>query len=711
MAFELGLSRLVPSSWSTFQVIVLAVSAPLSFLAVFLFVSVLSARRASRGRPQLASRLLARLLPMVGVAAVLCILMGVAFAAPNVNVSPADSFILQFGMAAVFTLLTVVTAVVVRWELRPASQIADAAACLARNELDTSVPMEVSRRSDELGRLSQAIQRITIGLGVGMDEIAHLVEVSQAISARTPLSQSLPVLLRGVLRGVNARAAGIYLVEGEQGVLRSVASEGDLFLPAAVEGSIEHFTRQVWRTASPSLQPQVGSGATGAGREALDQSEVRALAVFPMLREGRTIGALWVAWDAPREFSPMDRNFLATLANLAGIMVESYDTYRTARIAEGRLGALLANSHEGILIADGDGRLKIANPVAEQLLGFNMKDREGAPIQTVLNHEQVYRMIADLLRDRGLSVVEVERGERRLHISGTRLKNSDQNTTQGWVFVLRDETEAHRTDMSQNGVLGLLAHSMATPATCVRGYASMLNSAGPINEAQEKYVHNIIRGVDDLTQIIDEYRTMSAIASGRDVTRTPVQITNLAIKVANAMATYIEGKGLALRTEFSRDVPKIIGDPGLLEHAIRNLVDNAIKYTNAPGWIKLSVQESPSSVLVTVADSGIGIPQAFLRRVFEPGVRVKSRETAHISGTGNGLAIVKRIVDQHGGQVWVESQVSVGSTFHIAIPKDRSIADLLGEEPPAADTMPAPKPESQPTEQPVKRGREAGLYL
>ena len=309
--------------------------------------------------------------------------------------------------------------------------------------------------------------------------------------------------------------------------------------------------------------------------------------------------------------------------------------------------------------------------------------------------------------------MEIERNGRLLHISAARLRVPEQNSvTRGWVFLLRDETEAHRSDTAQHGIVGMLSHSMRTPSACVRGYASLLSaSGGQSTDQQEEYIHRIIKGIDDITQILNEYQDMSNIVSGRDLTRTPCQIVTLAIKVADAMSTYIEAKGLTLQTEFARDVPRIVGDAGRLEHAIRNLVDNAMKYTNAPGWIKLSVQESPSHVLIHMADSGIGIPQSFLRRIFEPGMRVKTPATAHISGTGNGLALVKRIVEQHGGQVWVESQLGVGSTFHISLPKDRSLAEMLGEEPPA-NSPPAPIPDVlQPANERAKRGSDADSYL
>ena len=198
-----------------------------------------------------------------------------------------------------FFLLTVGVVAVVRWELQPLRRLANAATGLARNDLAARIPIDPAKRNDELGQLAQAIQRMTLGLGAGLEEIARIVEVSQSVSARANMTQTLPILLRGVLRSVAPGVAGFHLVENAQGAVRSVAREGEMTLPAAVEGSIERLSRQVWRTAAPVVLPQVQAGAAEQQRDALAQSNVRALAIFPMLREGRTIGTLWAAWDAP----------------------------------------------------------------------------------------------------------------------------------------------------------------------------------------------------------------------------------------------------------------------------------------------------------------------------------------------------------------------------------------------------------------------------
>ena len=321
-------------------------------------------------------------------------------------------------------------------------------------------------------------------------------------------------------------------------------------------------------------------------------------------------------------------------------------------------------------------------------------------------------MISDVSRDAGPSSVEIERDGRRLHISTAKITLADQSLPQSWVFVMRDVTSVKDKDAMQTDFLGTLSHSMRSPLQFVRGYASMMKQAGPTTSTQDDYVKKILKGIDDLTRLIEEQLELDEISSGRGLTKTPCQLVTLAAKVVDAMTPYAEGKGLALRTDFAANPPQIIGDPMRLEHAIRNLVDNAIKYTNAPGWVKVTVQESPSSVLVSVSDSGIGMAQAEIHRIFEPGYRIRNRQTLHIHGTGNGLAIVKKTLEQHCGQVWVESQVGVGSTFHMALPKDRRLSDVLGEtEEPARTPVQTPASDDKVPAQRTTRDAESGMFL
>jgi len=127
-------------------------------------------------------------------------------------------------------------------------------------------------------------------------------------------------------------------------------------------------------------------------------------------------------------------------------------------------------------------------------------------------------------------------------------------------------------------------------------------------------------------------------------------------------------QGIKLAASLPLDVPATLADNTLVRQAIKNLVDNAIKYTPGPGEVDVSLRADDGFLIVRVRDTGIGIAVEHQHRLFEKFYRIKRRDTVHIKGTGLGLAIVKSIAEKHKGRVWVESKLGEGSTFYLAIP-------------------------------------------
>lgn len=617
---------------------------------------------------------------------------------------------LLFLLTGLFAILAAGMVWQVQSQLHPLGQIAQAAARIAAGELNTPLP-EADRRGDEIGELVRAIKRMTIGLGAGVEELARLVEVSQNVSARANLEHTVGILLRAVTRGMEAHTAGMYLI-GTDGAIWKRFIEGEGNLPADLELYLEQMAGQTWRKARQVIVSDVREEHGDVPFALMERASVAAFVMLPMLREGRNLGALWALWPAPRPFSTSDVHFLSALASLGGIMIENNRIYHAVESERSRLAAILNSTPDTILVLDAEGRLQLANPAAEELLDFNFQERVGTPLPELISDDSLFRMLSDIARGRGPTTIELERDGRRLYVSASPIRLSGKTTPQGWVLVMRDITDWKRLDELQTDFVHTIAHDMKSPLTFVRGYASMLRDEA-VSERQLEYIEKILKGIDDLTQLINELTELAEVSNKIGMTMTPVQLVTLVSEVAENMRTYAEGKGLSFLVELPADAPMVIGDPDRLKRAVRNLIDNAIKYTMAPGWVKVSVQEMASAVVVKVADSGIGISQADRRRIFEKFYRVRRRETLHIHGTGLGLALVKEVAEQHGGQVWVESEVGVGSIFYLAIPKDRRLADVLEETtflrptgtpaparepaPPASHPVNPPRPSSRPS--------------
>lgn len=220
-----------------------------------------------------------------------------------------------------------------------------------------------------------------------------------------------------------------------------------------------------------------------------------------------------------------------------------------------------------------------------------------------------------------------------------------------------------------------VSHDLRSPLTLMRGYATMLDMAGPLNEQQQSYAAKIIQGVENMSRLVNDLLDLGRIEVGVGLEVENVPVMDVIERVINPLQHQAEQKNITLNVEIPKDLPNVIeADNALLYQAVYNLVENAIKYTPAGGRVAVSLRLAMDALIFRVADSGIGIPSDEMPRLFEKFYRSSQREARAQQGTGLGLAIVHSIAERHGGRVWVESEVGKGSIFYLQIPqagKDR----------------------------------------
>jgi signal transduction histidine kinase len=201
----------------------------------------------------------------------------------------------------------------------------------------------------------------------------------------------------------------------------------------------------------------------------------------------------------------------------------------------------------------------------------------------------------------------------------------------------------------------------------MRGYTTMLPMVGSMNEKQLEYIDKISAGIQQMTELIDDLLDLGRIEAGVGLQRQMCVLGDVVSEVVEEVRSQAVTKQLNLAADI-RSRRMLMADPALLKRAITNLLDNAFKYTPGGGSVKVTLEEMADSLILCVKDSGIGIAPADQARLFERFYRVKRRDTLDIKGSGLGLAIVKSIAEWHGGRVWVDSQLGVGSMFYMAIP-------------------------------------------
>jgi signal transduction histidine kinase len=239
----------------------------------------------------------------------------------------------------------------------------------------------------------------------------------------------------------------------------------------------------------------------------------------------------------------------------------------------------------------------------------------------------------------------------------------------GRVCILRDVTQLKEIDTLKSDFVSTVSHDLRSPLTLMRGYASMLEMAGELNEQQKNYSKMIVQGVDNMAKLVNNLLDLGRIDFGVGLQEENVPILDIVERVTSSLQMQATHKKISLGVEIPKDLPNTVeADQALLQQAVYNLVENALKYTPEGGAVTIHLQCAANTLTFAIQDSGIGIPKSDLPRLFEKFYRGTNREALAQRGTGLGLAIVKSIAERHGGKVWVESELGKGSTFFLLIP-------------------------------------------
>jgi len=226
---------------------------------------------------------------------------------------------------------------------------------------------------------------------------------------------------------------------------------------------------------------------------------------------------------------------------------------------------------------------------------------------------------------------------------------------------------------NQGEFIHLVSHDLRSPLTSIKGFASMLESGmvGELDDQQMYYVEKILSGVEQMTSLVDRIQDAGRFdpqTGFYEMERGPCNLAELTEQIVQNHLVPAEKQELTIVHQVTGEVPIVNVDFTMLERAITNLVDNAIKYTPNGGHIVVDLQRHDDMVLFSVRDDGLGISDEQKGRLFQRHVRLLRKEHKRIKGTGLGLFIVRSVARHHGGDAWVESVEGEGSTFYISIP-------------------------------------------
>ncbi|HEY5311687.1 MAG TPA: ATP-binding protein [Pirellulales bacterium] len=335
--------------------------------------------------------------------------------------------------------------------------------------------------------------------------------------------------------------------------------------------------------------------------------------------------------------------------------------------------AVLASMVEGVLAVDPEYHIISMNRAATTLLGNPPGDSAGRSLHEVVRNAELRRLINHTL----LSAAPVEadivmRGDpdRVLQAHGTALRDAQERGI-GAVIVLNDVTRYRQLESMRRDFVANVSHELKTPITSIKGFIeTLLDGALDNRDEAQRFLQIIAKQSDRLNGIIEDLLNLSKIEQSEesgDVALETTRLRSLLEAACHDCQATADQRQVRVQLDCSAEVEAKINPP-LMEQAVVNLLQNAIKYSDQGGEVQLRAAPDNGEVVISVSDRGCGIPSEHLSRIFERFYRVDRARSRKLGGTGLGLSIVKHIVQAHHGSVLVESKPGEGSTFSIRIP-------------------------------------------
>ena len=340
--------------------------------------------------------------------------------------------------------------------------------------------------------------------------------------------------------------------------------------------------------------------------------------------------------------------------------------------------AVLAGMTEGVLAVDGDERVITINAAAADLLGIAPEQAHGRSIQEVVRNPDLQAFVAAVLAGDGPReselVVHADQNPRELRVHGAQLGDGGDDGEReghGAVVVLNDVTRMRHYEAIRRDFVANVSHEIKTPVTTIKGFAeTLLDGALDDRDDAERFLRIIVGQADRLSAIIGDLLSLSSLESDAEDAAITLERGSIrdVLQVALDVCEMKAGeRRVALTLTCPEDLYAEINPP-LLEQAVVNLIDNAVKYSPEGVAVEVSAGVEAAGLSIRVRDSGRGIPREHLTRLFERFYRVDKARSRDMGGTGLGLSIVKHIAVAHGGWVAVESTPGLGSTFTITLP-------------------------------------------
>jgi PAS domain S-box-containing protein len=573
------------------------------------------------------------------------------------------------------------------------------------NLLTEELEQRVAQRTEEL---AQTLQHLTDE----RDRVGTLYQIARELSSSFDLDRVLNEALNLLNRAISISQGSILLQDRETEYLMYRAALGR-YKPLP-RGGIETpykigygLAGKVMEYRAPRLVADLREEPDWVPVEETGVDERRSAIVVPLSTGDDTLGVIMLFHPEPNKFTQDQLKLVNAASAQIATAVNNAQLYRLITDQAKRLGtlyrqqsaeaaknqAILESITDGVLVIDADNKLVLVNPKAAEILNIDSKDVENQPLRQILGRSEspvelkLTQLLYDNLNDSLEKIVagsnsvqfRIESGAKVVVVSlaPVSLGTEERPST---VAVIRDISKEAEVDRLKNEFISTVSHELRTPMTSIKGYADLLLSGnakiGNLNETQHKFISVIQSNANRLTELVNDILEISRIETGRvRLEFESIDISKIVLDVSTSFRGQMVKKQMDLNLHLPDHLPKVYADKARLTQVLVNLVGNAWQYTPEGGEISVHVKQVGNFLQVDVSDSGIGIVEKDVAYIFDRFFRSERHEVQIVDGTGLGLSITRSFVELLGGQIWVKSQLDVGTTFSFTVPLDTGADD------------------------------------
>ncbi|NMC20722.1 MAG: PAS domain-containing protein [Thermogutta sp.] len=337
-----------------------------------------------------------------------------------------------------------------------------------------------------------------------------------------------------------------------------------------------------------------------------------------------------------------------------------------------RLESVFQAVPEGLLVLDSEGRIWAYNDVCRRMLRFEAADPRGERIESVVHNAKLVEYARTLMKTGRASQMELAAGDagaRAFEVQGAALRGQDGENT-GFLIFFRDVTRIRYLERVRRDFTANVSHELRTPLTLIHGFVeTLLDGALEDREAAARFLQIIREQTERLDALMDDILSLARLEreDQEPVPLEPLLVHEILRESLELCRVRAEERDMTLELAADSELV-VLANRRLLEQAVVNLIDNAVKYSDSGKTVRVWAERSGRWAEIAVADEGWGIESRHLPRIFERFYRVDPGRSRELGGTGLGLSIVKHIMQVHHGQVDVESTLGKGSVFRLRLP-------------------------------------------